>query len=911
VTRRLLIIIISLIFTAILMAGVSYALFTDITQADPIEISADEETSVVEIGNEYDLRLYAFDRYHNPDHPVSEYDLEDNQGARESLRLTSNILLSYDLVINRDINLDLGQYSIDLNGHTIFIEHPYHGTLTLQGTDGITSFTSTGDKSGVITLITPHTNINMVKISDDNNLIWNIDPTEAQLVERIFSLATLHGHYYKDITLLTHYYAYDINFEWTSSAPQIVASSGRIVAFPEENAQTVTMTLKLTSPLFEGEHTQDYPIEIGAEDDRLSYGLEELNAFFDAHKYGTDTIYIYRDTWLLKGNDYYDLAYSYQVIDPIAPPSEYAPDLDTSGYVLKKNMLTRSITLAATVKSGTDEDSINFNITVIVEDNLEIANNIVSDLELYLVSNEETVIELPTYEDLADYGIKEQPTFSFVGNEDGYYRLEYDEELGKYLIKVNTLPDTGDEIYVRMGFSFVTNTPEYVEKDVQIFYIDASGLSGDESLDRYALMYILLNEMVNERTSGRTYKSFSMPVEILGYDVEYYLQTPEGFPEGEYAPIVITSDESISLFDIDPTKAPITDTTIIIIYRFQGQTEDYTKFSFFTLPGIINNNEIGILDTVLYNAIVAEYDIDEDEVLTTAEAAAEKAKFTLPEESATVQNTFKGLEFLTRTRGFSLKSNSFAKSDAVYLQNNRVLTFLDLSNSGLTESDLDTFEHLDYLEELILSGNSFANLNQLKMSHTIHTLDLDDTGLENIDKLQDYDTVQTLYIQNNEIRLFDTLKEMEGLDAVYLYSQTIEGDTNDYGAEGKYNISIYNLLVNRGVKIYNSLENDEPKLYVPNAYIAEASAVLESIMLNSHTTTTIVVPSKIYVGSTTSGSNYEIDWDFVNFSSTPAPPAQNDIITFTHSIGSGTYELYASVTVGGETAHKIFFIKRS
>lgn len=887
--KRLIESIILLLLSIAAFTSVLYALFTtSATQPIYNNITAGEETDIVLINNEYELRLNAFDRYYNSDKKVSDasYEVEGNRGQRSSLKLVNDITLSYDLIIHRDINIDLNGYTIDFNGYSIKIEHMYHGTLFIRNGFLVSDI----DKPAQLIYNTPNAIIREDSLAFINVNIQFLFQNEELFVDMLFDLAALKSVYFKDIELKSSYYSSNISFSWSSSNTDVVLNNGRVIT-PSVNTDVI-MTLELNSPDFSQAYTREYEITVcSLEDSLISYGIIELEEFFNNHRYGTNYIYLYNDMELLQRNNYYNLNYYYE--------TELESDLE--GFILKKNTVSRHIYLTATIDNnqGITYD-VEYVITVVAENNLEIVNNILRDMEVLMIYNITTEIPLPTLEFLATYGVFSLPSYTLINNT--FINVEEEEDFYYYIennrLKVKNVPIYEQDISVDITFNFPANYPEVVSRNVIIHSLFASGIGGEDSADRYHALYLEVDSMLSGLTLGRTYESFEADSAIVGFGIEYSIEVPLDFPENAIE-IIKNEVTNKTLFNINPIYAPIKDTLIKINYTFSGSTDVFT--SYFTLPGIINNRVDGIEDEVLYEAIMLVYDTDEDGVLTLTEAEAYIQELEIDEAIEGSISTYKGIEFLKNTRKFNFNNRGFFKSDMDYLKEINGITHLSLVNCGLTASDLDMFIYLTSLVELNISDNNIINLNSLRIPISMRVLNINNSHIENIDGIYGNNYINKLYLAGNDISLFRGLLGIAELKEVYIYDNDIN-QSDEYGSEGKYNISTYIILLNRNVLVYNTYDM-EPKSFSADDVTIELALVLESIIYYSYSNKYIAVPYKIYYNDT---EFYELSWDTSNISS-PTLDYSGDILYITYATG-GNYELYASITKGGTTVYRIFYI---
>ncbi len=884
--------IITLLSATIMLTAV-FAWFS--ATIPPIEstITAEEEIQT-EIASEYQFRQHAFDKYYNSASDVSETAGATNQGQRQSLKLTDNISLSYDLTINRDINLDLNGFTLDLNGFTLSVKHFYHGALVITG--GAIS-------EGAVVFDTPNAYIDdSITYVDTTRAVLSQD--EAALTTRIFEYVTasLENDYVADIPLIKNYFNSGITFVWASNKPTLVSHNGIFTSFPETE-EIVTMTLTLSHSDFAKSYTRDFPLTVISQaSDKLDYGEQELNAFFEEHKYGSPSIYIYRNCELPSENKYYGLSYSYATENP---------DDIINERILNKGSHSRTIVLSVTITDADNQTRlVEYTVNFVLENNLDIVNRIVKDMrfEEKIIINIHSFINLPLLSELTPYGISQAPDYTFINN-DGYYRIVHDEETGYDKIVVDSLPSIDEEVFLKMGLSFVANSPSYVEADIRIPYVDASGIGGEQGLDRFSYAYFLADSDLLDATGGTTYKEFVMLRKYAGFGVTYSLS---GHPEGSIEIIDDSEDQNNVLFTFHPTYAATVDTLVTVEYFFDGGEGAYHLVSYFTLPGIINNNSEGIPDASFYSAALSFYDADADGVLTINEAAAAKDTFVLLGHTQSRIESYKGIEFFTATYKYNFDNIGFSASDMEYLKQNKKVTHLSMRNCGINYLELDMFAELNRLTTLDIGANNLPLLSALFVANSVVTLIADNNDIETIEGLSTLGMLEYLYIQNNPIKVYNGLEKLSLLKEVFLYNQSSPVIDSYYGAMGRYNSSTYIYMDNKGIKVYNDY-NEVKEQPVQFGYLSEqaevsaktAAAVLESIFFYGYSKTAFTVPNAIYYSES---DFYAVAWDF---SSLPAASTAttDDLTKVTHTNIAGIYEIFASVSVGTEQVFRIFYIE--
>ncbi|MDD4316076.1 MAG: hypothetical protein PHC84_02820 [Clostridia bacterium] len=878
------IIVLSLMIILLIVAAASTAVFAWFTAefAAPIEtvITAGSEQQIVLIDTEYALRQHAFDKYSNSALPVSDIAGGEHSGRRQSLKLTEDVELEGDLTINRDISLDLNGCELKLNGYSLVFKHYYHGALVVRS--GVIS-------GGEVVYETPNALI------DDNTVTFTLaqrtvlSQDEAMLAQRIFEYveSSFDDYYNTNIPLIKNYYNSGVNFNWVSDKPALVNHNGILVT-PPVLAEAVSLTLTLSHQAFLQSTSRTFALTvIPPSDDALDYGEAELDAFFEQYMYGTQSIYFYHSAELPRKNAYYGLQYSYSTVN--------AEDL-RDGWIIEKGSETRTITLYVEIKNADElTRTLSYTVNIVVENNLDITDRMVKAFDIYFVTNAQSYINLPLFSELSPYGVKQTPNYTFINNNNNY-SVVHDAETGYDKIVVDALPETSDVIYIRMGFTFITNSPIYVETDVRIFYVDASGLDGEHGFDRYAYIYYLLDEKLAEKTGGATFKDFTMPSEFFGFGVEY---SAPGAPAGA---IGFVADADNTLFHFVMANVPVSDTLITVEYLFEGAERTY--LSYFTLPGIINNNAEGIQDNSFYAAALSFYDDDEDGVLSREEAEAPMDCFVISEHTNNVVASYKGIDFFTSTFEYNFDGRGFSTADMVFVKTNGEITSLSMRDCGLADVDLGMFEGLNKLAELDIGNNGLTSLTALFIPNSVTTFRADANQIGSIDALTSFPMIQYLYIQNNPIRIFKGLLDMTSLKEVYLYNETYPTIDDYYGAKGRYNTSIYIFMDNKSIKVYNDYNGTAVQFaYHPDE--AAAAAILESMFYYSYSQSEFTVPIWIYY---TSADFYVITWDFSNLSSVSTQTADG-LAQVTHASSAATYEIYASTTVGTHQVYRILYIE--
>lgn len=177
----------------------------------------------------------------------------------------------------------------------------------------------------------------------------------------------------------------------------------------------------------------------------------------------------------------------------------------------------------------------------------------------------------------------------------------------------------------------------------------------------------------------------------------------------------------------------------------------------FDIEGIIHNDENGIYDYALYNALISLYDSNGDNLLTISEA-----KQVLPNSSFTKRyynsknyyaldlgakniSSLKGIEFFENVPGIYLKTNNV--SDLTPVQNLRQLLLLEVHYNSVT--NLSPLGFLDNLEVLNLKYNTnLTNISILENLTSLKVIDLTGCKVTDFSPLTKLTNLVTLDVSN-------------------------------------------------------------------------------------------------------------------------------------------------------------------
>ncbi len=128
------------------------------------------------------------------------------------------------------------------------------------------------------------------------------------------------------------------------------------------------------------------------------------------------------------------------------------------------------------------------------------------------------------------------------------------------------------------------------------------------------------------------------------------------------------------------------------------------------------------------------------------------------------------------------------------------IEYLDLSNLGLTEEDLDDLSKFKNLWGLDLSHNKITNVNKLQDLKEISSLDLSYNKISNVDKLSSLPELYYLDVSHNDI-------EEIKLDNPELGELNLSGNNLNWENNIKFNDSLYKIdLSNTGLTNLNKID---------------------------------------------------------------------------------------------------------
>lgn len=615
--KVLLISILTLVIVVLTLAGVTFAYFiTDgFASAKNVTVSYDGQ-AVIEINNERELRKWSKDGSYNNPSEVSE------GASRVILKLVNNIALSSDLLIDRDVHLDLNGKDLTIGTYKITVKHTYianvkiyNGTININGIDGVT-------ENKWIILDIPKAQFvfgNNVTINKDGTTIAGEDEkysiikvisskTNEELANEIAEYAKLSidDIYISDIPLFYNYMAYDyIDISWISDNSDIVNNNGVIVnntddtlsrktnlaivlTFNNSNKETITLPIKeITVPTS------------GDMQSRVSEIKKLLDEYFFRYKTGDEYI-LAGDMYLPSENNYYGLDIKYDFLLDGASVNAILTDADNGEVYIKKPDTIGKYTLSVSLTDKSDASKSGELIYIFAvtatdnNDNAEDIVDIINNGAALIFETGEEVLSLLSKEDWENFNAVsiEYSIIDRNGDEirdiDGTYKYYNISIPTNVTDKVNLSmkeekPDYTEQIYLKLNIEFKSGKPIEITQTIQIYYVNSNtgGGSGDGD-DVNAFYYYLITDEINRLTNnGITYVSFVMANNWLGKkQVKYELNLPSDL-NSEAIEIVRNADGT-STFRIDKQKIGAENTGFYIRFKFAEFGADIQDWS--TIP---------------------------------------------------------------------------------------------------------------------------------------------------------------------------------------------------------------------------------------------------------------------------------------------------------------------------------------
>ena len=365
--KRLLSGIILLVFAIVLSAGASFAALFEKSSSASGEVTVENGHTVYYIANQSVLFGIGYNEKYNDYAAVTEYTADGvgettKKSNRIVLLFTQDIKLSADIVINRDVNIDLNGHTLDLSGHTLTVRHAYFGQFALYSSveGGAVVSTKSG---GQFAVQTPNAEIKIDdSVADESSLISTdnaLASVALEYIKNVFKSGGA-GMYYTSGGHLPFVYRYgihELDIEYTIVDGAVSATIGDQTA---ENIAVVASSAAEAAKLWLADYMQTYANGIGGYD-------------------------IYHTITLPSGNNYTGTQFTYS-----------ATDITDNGEAAGSVAITRSndesvyfISPAATVSSFTlNEGATGLSFTFITRSS-SYRNDIAADIITAILTRED------------------------------------------------------------------------------------------------------------------------------------------------------------------------------------------------------------------------------------------------------------------------------------------------------------------------------------------------------------------------------------------------------------------------------------------------------------------------------------------------------------------------------------------
>lgn len=303
-----------------LITGVTYAYFSNHAEdTKTISTIITAEENVCEVSSFEELYYASSNDVFN--------DSQKTSTERKIIRLTNDIALVNNLILNEDAHIDLNGKILTIGSYTLSIIHSYAGSFMIYNgtlkfdTDGrivvnttiasyLTENITFEDMSG--STISDSTEYVKVVAIDDKYTVYNaLYSISSSLISDIyyrpkfltyeeFNVLSLESfdeslflpstglYIFRDVELLSHYLSNDIEIAYTSSAPTVLSEKGNV-----NGTGDVTLSINLSSFAFTDTYSCNFTIHV-VEDTSLDAGEAMIKSHL-ADIYVSDTLKITDD----------------------------------------------------------------------------------------------------------------------------------------------------------------------------------------------------------------------------------------------------------------------------------------------------------------------------------------------------------------------------------------------------------------------------------------------------------------------------------------------------------------------------------------------------------------------------------------------------------------------------------------
>ena len=446
----------------------------------------------------------------------------NNHSNPKFLQFNDNIRLFSDLVIYTDVNVDLNEKTLDLNGHNLTFKNSYYTNLVIENgtitnsksdaskltfdlTNGIAAYEGVIDANptGTISVVVTNQDSNMVLNNALNYAIFKLYGynygldlyRNANYVCRGCqfthdSLETCCVYAISDLEFIDHLYGYDIEYSYKSSDAAILTNKGRILT-------SGTVELIITASIdAETSLSREIYVHSLATADYNKAALSLMLQYFEPYYDSENSVYNFSTQVLIpKKISYLDVALGYTFYDSgdNSISGIIADSLATANYyVMTVSSAVKKISITATSETS---ESYTIGVAGNAVSNIVDKNTIARQLVSKLVGNQINITK-----DSA--GIN------------GYTKTELSTDVSEFSAYVSTI-----------SYSLVNNSDNiYKINSSNILHVNPSGerlLNPEESLTSTAVICtVTFKQDCGLKPDSLASVDVSVPIKYLNNDGE-------------------------------------------------------------------------------------------------------------------------------------------------------------------------------------------------------------------------------------------------------------------------------------------------------------------------------------------------------------------------------------------------------
>ncbi len=527
--------------------SVSYAYFTYNILSNDINVTYQPTSKSLIVVDEQSIYDYANYYYLNQ----GEANLSSGIATKKfTMQLSKDIQLHDDLIITSDCHIDLNNFKLDLNGHSLQVKNQFYGTVNIYN-GSIIDNTSTFN----IIVDTPHAYVyfpeditpNVVNISTDafldsvfKYIYFYMHNYQLYNVEDLLNMQTLDTnrhctlqhtgdnpciYTYTDLELITNFKSYDdLKITYQSKDESILTNSGKIVS-----NGNVVLTVNLS--YLDVVKSQDFNIHVVNSTEYAQASVLSLLEWFSLYESydenNTFTKYVFTSSFMLPVNDnYFGGTFIYTVYDEndgVIATSETQNDYfklsgDGNYYIVSLNKYVFKMSIQNDTYTS-DKFAIEGNFQNVIVDDSAYALGVLRELygDRIIISEDVrgyegyTSITLLTENVSATYNRLESLDYSLINNDDGTYEISGD------ILRVSasrTLdPNITQNVFLQVTFTFKLEDGQ-LEQTVITLQVPISFETQDSGtgIDDFSPYYVYFNREFATFTNNYTYRDFSIPL---------------------------------------------------------------------------------------------------------------------------------------------------------------------------------------------------------------------------------------------------------------------------------------------------------------------------------------------------------------------------------------------------------------